>query len=30
MSDIVFVGLGIAFFASSWALVVLFERLRRS
>jgi hypothetical protein len=30
MMDVIYVGLGIVFFAATWALVVVFERLRRS
>ena len=30
MMDVVYVALGIAFFAVTWALVVWFERLRKS
>jgi hypothetical protein len=29
MMDLVFLGLGIAFFALTWALVLGFERLRK-
>lgn len=30
MMDLVYLGLGIAFFALTWALVLGFERLRKS
>jgi len=30
MMDLIFLGLGIAFFALTWALVLGFERLRKS
>jgi len=30
MMDVVYLGLGLAFFAATWALVVAFEHLRKS